>query len=43
MIRRVTDLGVRSLVSNPPSLEELFMRHYGDGAAAPAGEGGDRR
>ncbi|MDP3950702.1 ABC transporter ATP-binding protein [Microbacterium sp.] len=23
-------LGIRSLISTPPSLEELFMRHYGD-------------
>lgn len=30
VVRAVADLGVRSLVSNPPSLEELFMRHYGD-------------
>jgi ABC-2 type transport system ATP-binding protein len=21
---------VRTLVSNPPTLEELFLRHYGD-------------
>src|SRR5579871_734512 len=25
--------GVRSLVSRPPTLEELFLRHYGDGEA----------
>ncbi|QUX30244.1 ABC transporter ATP-binding protein [Nocardiopsis akebiae] len=30
----LTGLGVRSLVSNPPSLEELFLRHYGDELAA---------
>jgi ABC-2 type transport system ATP-binding protein len=29
-IRRVSELGVRSLVSHPPTLEELFLRHYGD-------------
>jgi ABC-2 type transport system ATP-binding protein len=23
------DTGVRSLVSQPPTLEELFLRHYG--------------
>ncbi|MFB8765642.1 ABC transporter ATP-binding protein [Nocardiopsis alba] len=34
VMSRVTSLGVRSLVSNPPSLEELFMRHYGDDLAA---------
>lgn len=27
-------LGVRSLVSHPPTLEELFMRHYEDGEAS---------
>ncbi|MFL1378324.1 ABC transporter ATP-binding protein [Nocardiopsis protaetiae] len=30
----VADLGVRSLTVNPPSLEELFLRHYGDAPAA---------
>ena len=25
------DAGVRSLVSQPPTLEELFLRHYGIG------------
>ena len=29
-IRRLAELGVRSLVSHPPTLEELFLRHYGD-------------
>jgi polyether ionophore transport system ATP-binding protein len=28
-LRRLTDIGVRSLVSRPPTLEELFLRHYG--------------
>ncbi|WP_028648404.1 ABC transporter ATP-binding protein [Nocardiopsis sp. CNT312] len=37
--RALADLGLRSLVSNPPSLEELFMRHYGDELAALNGEG----
>ena len=27
------ELGVRSLVSHPPTLEELFLRHYGDALA----------
>ncbi|GAA3224096.1 ABC transporter ATP-binding protein [Nonomuraea helvata] len=27
-LRRLTDAGVRSLVSRPPTLEELFLRHY---------------
>lgn len=34
VLGELTALGVRSLVSNPPSLEELFMRHYGDELAA---------
>jgi ABC-2 type transport system ATP-binding protein len=29
-LRHLTALGVRSLVSQPPTLEELFLRHYGD-------------
>src|SRR5919108_24045 len=35
--RRLTDHGVRDLVSQPPTLEELFLRHYE--AAAPSGDG----
>lgn len=31
LIRVLGDTGVRSLVSQPPSLEELFLRHYGVG------------
>ncbi|MEQ4723646.1 ABC transporter ATP-binding protein [Nonomuraea sp. B19D2] len=27
-LRRLTESGVRSLVSRPPTLEELFLRHY---------------
>jgi ABC-2 type transport system ATP-binding protein len=30
LLRRLTDAGVRSLVSQPPTLEELFLRHYTD-------------
>jgi ABC-2 type transport system ATP-binding protein len=29
-IRQLGELGVRSLVSHPPTLEEMFLRHYGD-------------
>src|SRR5690606_33329034 len=29
-IREISQLGVRSLISHPPTLEELFLRHYGD-------------
>jgi ABC-2 type transport system ATP-binding protein len=32
--------GIRSLTSQPPTLEELFLRHYQtDEAATPAGDG----
>jgi ABC-2 type transport system ATP-binding protein len=34
VLRELTSAGVRSLVSQPPTLEELFLRHY---AADPAG------
>jgi ABC-2 type transport system ATP-binding protein len=30
VLRRFTDVGVRSLISQPPTLEELFLRHYSD-------------
>ncbi|MFI6425605.1 ATP-binding cassette domain-containing protein [Promicromonospora sp. NPDC050880] len=30
VLSAVTALGVRSLTATPPSLEELFLRHYGD-------------
>jgi ABC-2 type transport system ATP-binding protein len=30
VLRQLTSTGVRSLTSQPPSLEELFLRHYGD-------------
>ncbi|MEU4471412.1 ABC transporter ATP-binding protein [Micromonospora sp. NPDC023888] len=29
-LRQLTEIGVRSLVSQPPTLEELFLRHYQD-------------
>jgi ABC-2 type transport system ATP-binding protein len=39
LLRRLTSVGVRSLVSQPPTLEELFLRHYR--AEQPAGDGRD--
>jgi ABC-2 type transport system ATP-binding protein len=30
VLARLVDLDVRSLTSSPPTLEELFLRHYGD-------------
>ncbi|MFI8102746.1 ATP-binding cassette domain-containing protein [Streptomyces sp. NPDC086023] len=38
VLRSLTESGVRSLVSTPPTLEELFLRHY---AADGSGAGGD--
>jgi ABC-2 type transport system ATP-binding protein len=32
LIRVLGDAGVRSLVSQPPTLEELLLRHYGMGS-----------
>jgi ABC-type multidrug transport system ATPase subunit len=32
----LVDLEVRSLVTSPPTLEELFLRHYGEDIAVPA-------
>ena len=37
-LRHLVGLGVRSLVSHPPTLEELFLRQYGD--VVPASNGG---
>jgi ABC-2 type transport system ATP-binding protein len=33
-VRTLGELGVRRLVSHPPTLEELFLRHYGDELSA---------
>ncbi|HTP15101.1 MAG TPA: ABC transporter ATP-binding protein [Streptosporangiaceae bacterium] len=38
LLRQLTAAGVRSLTSQPPTLEQLFLRHYaGDGLRAAAG------
>ena len=34
-LRHLTAVGVRSLISQPPTLEELFLRHY---QQTPAGD-----
>ncbi len=36
VLTRLVDLDVRSLTSSPPTLEELFLRHYGDRPGASA-------
>lgn len=33
-VRHLTSFGIRTLASRPPTLEELFLRHYGDELAA---------
>jgi polyether ionophore transport system ATP-binding protein len=35
-MRHLVDLGIRTLTSQPPTLEELFLRHYGDELAHEA-------
>jgi ABC-2 type transport system ATP-binding protein len=30
VLTRLVEFDVRSLTSSPPTLEELFLRHYGD-------------
>ena len=35
-LRHLTRFGIRSLTSQPPTLEELFLRHYGDEPAEAA-------
>jgi ABC-2 type transport system ATP-binding protein len=37
LLRRLTDVGIRTLTSRPPSLEDLFLRFYGTTAATTAG------
>ncbi|SBT89636.1 ABC-2 type transport system ATP-binding protein [Streptomyces sp. DI166] len=37
VVRLLADFGIRSLTSRPPTLEELFLRHYGDETAALEG------
>lgn len=42
LLRQLTSFGVRSLVSQPPTLEELFLRHYaGDGNGHGGGGSAD--
>jgi ABC-type multidrug transport system ATPase subunit len=39
---RLTQVGVRSLVSQPPTLEELFLRHYQTEKPVDAAQDGGR-
>ncbi|MDK1473058.1 ABC transporter ATP-binding protein [Streptomyces sp. 549] len=38
-VRHLSDAGIRSLTSHPPTLEELMLRHYGDELAEANGNG----
>ena len=38
VMERLAALGLRSLTASPPSLEELFLRHYGDAGSAEDAE-----
>jgi len=40
VLRQLTTAGVKSLVCQPPTLEELFLRHYGPTPAEPVGVAG---
>jgi len=42
-MRRLAELGVSSLESHPPTLEELFLGHYGDELAKDLGQGSVER
>ena len=37
-MRQLSALGLRSLTSTPPTLEEMFLRHYGDTETSHAKE-----
>ncbi|QDQ97106.1 ATP-binding cassette domain-containing protein [Tomitella fengzijianii] len=43
VMRTVAEAGIRSLVSHPPTLEELFLRHYNDQADDRADDQADGR
>ena len=40
-VRKLTEFGIRSLISHPPTLEELMLRHYGDELSANGHGNGD--
>jgi ABC-2 type transport system ATP-binding protein len=41
MVKQLASLGVRSLISQPPTLEELFLRHYQTRQTKESGANGD--
>jgi ABC-2 type transport system ATP-binding protein len=42
LLKRLSQAGVRTLTSQPPTLEELFLRHYEGDVPAGDGQGNDR-
>jgi ABC-2 type transport system ATP-binding protein len=40
VLARLTSAGVRSLTCRPPTLEELFLRHYSSPERSSAGASG---
>jgi ABC-2 type transport system ATP-binding protein len=42
-VRALSQFGIQSLTSHPPTLEELMLRHYGDERAAKGNGNGARR
>ena len=36
VLEHLVDREVRSMTTSPPTLEELFMRHYGEDISVPA-------
>jgi ABC-2 type transport system ATP-binding protein len=38
ILEHLVEFDVRSLTSSPPTIEELFLRHYGDEIATPDGQ-----
>jgi len=38
VLAALTAIGVSGLTVRPPTLEELFLRHYGDDGAAPGAQ-----
>jgi ABC-2 type transport system ATP-binding protein len=40
VLERLVEFEVRSLITSPPTLEELFLRHYGEDIAVPGADAG---
>jgi ABC-2 type transport system ATP-binding protein len=42
-VKALSQVGIRTLTSHPPTLEELMLRHYGDELAAAGNGNGEQR